>query len=333
MTDITVVNAFGKKMMNIQLTGISRIVCCLAITAEFFVAGDDSHADELADILKQPILKPEQATSQHRKFVTSRIPELKLPASADAWQKEASRLRKKIRQQVVFRGVPKIWYANKPQIVFSDVIETDNGYKIRKLRYEALPGLWIPALLYEPDELKGNVPVVLNVNGHDRKAVRYKQLRCINLAKRGMLALNPEWIGMGQLNTPDYAHNHLAKLDLYGHSGLSVFFLAMSRGLDVLLDHKHTDDKRVAVTGLSGDGWQTIILSALDNRVTFCVPVAGYSSLLQRIVNRSSIGDLEQNPNDLVGIADYSHLTAMMVPRPTLLIYNDKDTAVSSPAP
>jgi hypothetical protein len=141
-----------------------------------------------------------------------------------------------------------------------------------------------------------------------------------------MLALNPEWIGMGQLNTPDFAHNHLAKLDLCGHSGLSVFFLAMSRGLDVLLDHKHADAQRVAVTGLSGGGWQTIILSALDKRVTLCVPVAGYSSLLQRVVNRSSIGDLEQNPNDLVGIADYSHLTAMMVPRPTLLIYNDKDT-------
>jgi hypothetical protein len=25
------------------------------------------------------------------------------------------------------------------------------GYTIRKLRYEAVPGLWIPALLYEPD--------------------------------------------------------------------------------------------------------------------------------------------------------------------------------------
>ena len=31
-----------------------------------------------------PILKPEQATRKHRTFVTSRIPELTLPASANA---------------------------------------------------------------------------------------------------------------------------------------------------------------------------------------------------------------------------------------------------------
>ena len=140
-----------------------------------------------------------------------------------------------------------------------------------------------------------------------------------------MLALNLEWLGMGQLNTRGYSHNDLAKLDLCGTSGVSVFFLAMSRGLDVLLDHPQADPKRVAVTGLSGGGWQTIVLSSLDDRVTLTVPVAGYSALVQRLERSNSIGDLEQNPNDLVQYADYAHLTAMMVPRPTLLIYNAND--------
>ena len=45
----------------------------------------------------------------------------------------------------------------------------------------------------------------------------------------------------------------------------------------------------------------------------------------QRVAHRSDIGDLEQNPTDLVSIADYTHLTAMLAPRPTLLIYNEKD--------
>jgi len=30
--------------------------------------------------------------------------------------------------------------------------------RFKKLRYEALPGLWIPALLYEPTQLTGKVP-------------------------------------------------------------------------------------------------------------------------------------------------------------------------------
>ena len=38
----------------------------------------------------------------------------------------------------------------------------------------------------------------------------------------------------------------------------------MKRGLDVLLGLEHADPDRVAVTGLSGGGWQTIFISAAD---------------------------------------------------------------------
>ena len=284
-------------------------------------------AETLESVLQQPVLKPGQAFQQHVDYVQGRVPALQLPSAAGQWQRQQQELRKQVLQQVIFRGVPSSWQQKNPTVVWLERIKTDQGYSLRKLRVEALPGLWIPGILYEPDDLQGRVPVVLNVNGHDRKGkvTAYKQLRCINLAKRGMLALNLEWLGMGQLNSRGYAHNDLAKLDLCGTSGVSVFFLAMSRGLDVLLSHPQADPKRVAVTGLSGGGWQTIVLSSLDKRVTLTVPVAGYSALVQRLAQANSIGDLEQNPTDLVQYADYSHLTAMMVPRPTLLIYNDKD--------
>ena len=107
------------------------------------------------------------------------------------------------------------------------VVPAGKGYTIRKLRYEAVPGLWIGALLYEPENLTGKVPVVLNPNGHVGKpgmTIDYKQARCINLAKRGMLALNYEWIGMGQLGSPGYGHGNASHLDLCGRAGLSVFF-------------------------------------------------------------------------------------------------------------
>ncbi len=284
-------------------------------------------AETLESVLQQPVLKPGQAFQQHVDYVRGRVPALQLPSAAGQWQRQQQELRKQVLQQVIFRGVPSSWQQKNPTVVWLERIKTDQGYSLRKLRVEALPGLWIPGILYEPDDLQGRVPVVLNVNGHDRKGkvTAYKQLRCINLAKRGMLALNLEWLGMGQLNSRGYTHNDLAKLDLCGTSGVSVFFLAMSRGLDVLLSHPQADPKRVAVTGLSGGGWQTIVLSSLDERVTLTVPVAGYSALVQRLAQANSIGDLEQNPTDLVQYADYSHLTAMMVPRPTLLIYNDKD--------
>ncbi|MBC8117442.1 MAG: hypothetical protein H7062_23845, partial [Candidatus Saccharimonas sp.] len=197
----------------------------------------------------------------------------------------------------------------------------------KKLRYEALPGLWIPALLYEPEKLSGRVAVGLAVNGHDPlgKAAKYKQIRCINMAKRGMVVLNPEWFNMGQLKQENFAHYKMNQLDLCGTSGLAPFYLAMSKGLDVLLAHPNADSKRVAVSGLSGGGWQTIVISSLDTRVTLTNPVAGYSSIRTRARYAQDLGDSEQTPVDLAAIADYAQLTALMAPRPTLLTYNAKD--------
>jgi dienelactone hydrolase len=99
----------------------------------------------------------------------------------------------------------------------------------------------------------------------------------------------------------------------------------MKRGQDVLLSQPHADPKRVAVTGLSGGGWQTITISALDTRVTLTNPVAGYSAFRTRLKHHKDLGDSEQTPCDLATVADYTHLTALMAPRPTLLTYNSKD--------
>lgn len=63
------------------------------------------------------------------------------------------------------------------RVEWDGVLKGGPGYRIHKLRYEAVPGLWIPAVLYEPEGASGKVPVVLNLNGHDDpgKAAPYKQ--------------------------------------------------------------------------------------------------------------------------------------------------------------
>ena len=129
-----------------------------------------------------------------------------------------------------------------------------------------------------------------------------------------MLALNLEWIGMGQLHTDGFGHYRMNQIDLCGTSGIATHYLAMKRGIDILLSHKHADAKRVAVTGLSGGGWQTIFISALDTRVTLSNPVAGYSSFRTRARHFSDLGDSEQTPVDLGITADYAQLTAMRAP-------------------
>jgi hypothetical protein len=81
----------------------------------------------------------------------------------------------------------------------------------------------------------------------------------------------------------------------------------------------------VAVTGLSGGGWQTIFISALDTRVKLCAPNAGYNGNATRVTAYADLGDEEQSPTDLGTVCDYIHLTAMLAPRCLLMINNDKD--------
>lgn len=261
----------------------------------------------------------------HR-FILSRLNRFQCPEKSSEWKRMAERLRRRFLDEVYLKGQPPELVSAKPEVVWGDVIETGQGYRIRKLRYEGYPNMWVPALLYEPDVLHEKLPAVLNPNGHHSggKAMDYKQARCINLAKRGMLALNTEFIGMGELSA-SRDHFRIGHLDLCGQSGVGVFYLAMKRALDVLSDHPNCDSDRVAMTGLSGGGWQTAVLSALDERVKVIVPVAGHSPVWQRVSCMADIGDLEQIPSDLCTVADFDTMTALFAPRPTLLIYNLND--------
>lgn len=289
-------------------------------------------AAQIGEVLAKPILNPGTPQQEVEAFCEARV--LRLPAadaaerkSPEAWSKYMDLVRKNVLDGVVFQGEAAKWRDEEGKVAWLLSAESHDGYTIKKLRFEAVPGLWVPALLYEPARLDGKAPVFLNVNGHDGagKAAGYKQIRCINMAKRGIITLNLEWFGMGQLRAPGFSHYKLNQLDLCGTSGVAPFYLAMKRGLDILLDHEHADPARVGVAGLSGGGWQTIFFSSLDSRVTLANPVAGYSSFLTRIHNHSDLGDSEQTPVDLAATGDYAHLTAMLAPRVALLTYNEKD--------
>ena len=165
-----------------------------------------------------------------------------------------------------------------------------------------------------PRRLGGRVPAVMSVLGHfygKGKAMNFNQELCINYALRGVLAVTPEWLDMGELNNPESSHlNYEAHIDFVGANPVGLFYLAMRRVLDYLSNHPHVDTNRIGVTGLSGGGWQTITLSALDPRIYASVPVAGFQSVLSSLDYMSGPGrldpntDMEQSPTDLFTILD-----------------------------
>lgn len=260
--------------------------------------------------------------------VLRRLPRLELNTTdPQAWAAEAHELRARLLDEVVLRGAARDWAQAAVRAETLDRVATGPGYSVTRARLEVVPGMWIPALWYLPDPLPAHrAPAVLHVNGHERtgKATGYKQVLSINLARRGLVVLDLEWFGMGQLATEGFSHYRLNQLDLCGTSGLAPFYLALRRGLDALAARPEVDSARLAVTGLSGGGWQSILIAALDTRVALAHPVAGYASIRSN-VRYGDFGDSEQAPADFGRLADYAHLTALVAPRWLLLTYNASD--------
>jgi dienelactone hydrolase len=282
---------------------------------------------QVQSILEHQAVPPSVVTFQLSQYLTTKISKPSLPPSAPEWTAEAKRLRRHILDDIAFHGWPREWVDAAPQFQDLGLPGSGRGYRARKLRYEIVPGFQSTAILYEPENVKGRVPAILNVHGHDHqgKAAEYKQKRCINFAQRGILALSLEWPGFGELSQPENAHDFGAHLDLVGANALGLFYLAMRRGLDYLAQHPSVDAGRLGVTGLSGGGWQTIVLGALDERVAVAVEAAGFGSLESNIARPIDTDEVEEDATDLTAGQDYTHLAAMRAPRPTLLIHNAED--------
>lgn len=277
-------------------------------------------------LLAQHLQSHTVVADELRHFMLQLVPPLELPATAKQWDQQAARIRAH-ELSVLYHGWPQAWVNSAPKFEQIGVTKY-NGYRIVKLRYEVVPGMLSTALLYEPEHMSGKMPAILNVNGHGPggKAVAHKQKRCINYARRGILALDLEWFDFDDLDQPGNAHINQRLFNLAGYNGAGLFYLEMRRGLDYLYDDPDVDRSRIGITGVSGGGWQTIMLSSLDTRIGPAAAVAGFSSLTTSIEHPEYSGDdPEQNPSDFRVGVDYAQLVAIRAPRPTLLMYNAMD--------
>ena len=151
------------------------VFLCLVVAPQVFA---QSEAKPLGAILSEEIISPEVSLFQLRQYILSRVAKPPSPPSAQQWNMESKRLREHLLRDVVFHGWPQTWVNAPAKFEDLGLIESGKGYRVRKLRYEIVPGFQSTAILYEPENLKGKVPSILNVNGHvgaPGKSVEYKQ--------------------------------------------------------------------------------------------------------------------------------------------------------------
>lgn len=149
-----------------------------------------------------------------------------------------------------------------------------DGYTVENVAIETLPGVYVSGSLYRPLKSKGRIPVILNPDGHFGDG-RYRadcQYRCAALAKMGAMAFSYDLFAWGestlQFKSEDHRRSHAQTIQML--NGMRI--------LDWLLNLKDADPTRVGITGASGGGSQTMLLTAIDDRIKVSVPVAMMSS-------------------------------------------------------
>jgi dienelactone hydrolase len=154
-----------------------------------------------------------------------------------------------------------------------------DGYRVEKITFQTMPGVFMTANAYVPDR-KGKLPTVLCVHGHWRGAKQDPnvQARCVGLAKLGFFVLAVDAFGAGERgigkDLGEY-HGEMVAATLYPTgrplSGLQVY--ENMRAVDYLLTRQEVDGDRIGITGASGGGNQTMYAGAWDERFKAVVPV------------------------------------------------------------
>ena len=215
------------------------------------------------------------------------------------------------------------------------------GYRIEKIVYESFPGFYVTGCLYVPEKVKGKVPAILNVIGHNQESFRSELYQVINynLVMKGMIvfAIDPpgqgehvqNWDAKVNFSSVGYSvveHNYLGNYAfLSGYSCAKYFIWDGIRAIDYLVSRKDVDPERIGMTGWSGGGTVTNYVAALDDRVKASIPCS-WANANKRLLETKAASDAEAilYHSALLGIT-VDDLIELRAPKPTLMVFVSRD--------
>jgi hypothetical protein len=106
-------------------------------------------ASGLENILKLRLQGEDVVDAQVQEYLMKRVLPLPDPKKAGSWTAQENQLRKQLLEKVIFHGWPKEWVDAPSKFEDLGLIPSGKGYKLRKLRYEIVPGVFTTALLRE----------------------------------------------------------------------------------------------------------------------------------------------------------------------------------------
>jgi len=237
-------------------------------------------------------------------------------ASLAEWQARKEFLRKQILSAAGL--MPLFPKSDLHPQVFGRVEHPD--YSVEKVLLETLPGYYLGGNLYRPRRPAppSGFPGVVSPHGHwaygrlENTAIASVPARAITLARQGYVVFTYDMVGYNDtIQTPhDFGDKPVEQLWGFGPLGLQLW--NSIRSVDFLQSLPGVDPNRIGVTGASGGATQTLLLSAVDDRIQFSAPANMVSFIMQG-------GSLCENAPNLRLDTTNVEFAAMMAPRPMLM--------------
>jgi dienelactone hydrolase len=234
------------------------------------------------------------------------------------WEARAEKIRKQIREGMGLQSLPA--KPNSAPIIHSK--KEMDGYTVENVAFESMPGVYVTGNLYKPAKKQKSYAGILCPHGHgENPHGRFReqtQKRCATLARMGAVVFVWDMVGQGDSRQCEHKMSKALKLQT----------INSIRSLDYLLSVPGVDPERIAVTGESGGGTQTFLLTALDNRVKISVPVVMVSAYFYGgCVCESGMpihknGDFQTNNVEIAALA---------APKPMIMISDGGDWTKNTP--
>lgn len=287
----------------------------VAIVASRSGAQDQSAAESSEPVLCQGEYQTEaQAVEQLARMAATY-------SNREEWLARAAKIRKQILVGAKLDPLPE-------RTPLNPIIRNKrayDGYTVESVAFEARPGFFVYGSLYRPTNHSAPYPGILCTHGHYPRpdGGRYspdEQHRCATLARLGAIVLSYDMIGFGDSLRQGWDHGHEQALTLQTWSSI--------RAIDFLQSLPEVDDERIGVTGVSGGGTQTFLLTAVDDRVKVAAPVAMVSAHFFGGCDCESgmpihkTAELETNNAEIAALA---------APRPLLLVSVGGDWTKNTP--
>jgi len=244
-------------------------------------------------------------------------------STADDWKARSKAIRQHIYNGAELAKIPKENWEYPIKVVRGEINEMD-GYSVENISLEMHPGYFVSGNLYRPLNVVEKIPAILCPHGHWFQPEDYgrfrpdMQLRSASLAKMGAVVFAWDMYGSGE----DTQHTH--------HSPDALAFQCYNgiRILDFISSLDYVDTDRIGITGASGGGTQTFLISALDDRISVSVPTVMVSAhfyggcVCESGMPIHKSGDFETNNVEIA---------ASIAPKPLMIIGDGDDWTKNIP--